>query len=136
MSDDIYKRGYQLIGACDIGNFLALCERAGKDGQGPTLREFWDEQADWSRATFGPDSGGPTGALAHLAKEVKECQEKPDDIFEFADIMFLAFDSCRRAGFTYEQLLDAIWKKLEINKNRKWGPRVPGQPVEHIREGE
>jgi hypothetical protein len=99
-----------------------------------SLELFWYTLAEWSRATFGPDSGGPTGALKHLAKEVAECQEKPDDIFEYADCCFLLFDSVRRAGFTYEQLMDAIWKKLAINKKRKWGPRVPGQPVERIRE--
>ena len=27
---DLYRRGYTLIGACDIGNYLARCESAGK----------------------------------------------------------------------------------------------------------
>ncbi len=29
---DLYRRGYELIGACDISNYLALCEEAGKHG--------------------------------------------------------------------------------------------------------
>lgn len=32
--DELYERGYKMIGACDIGNYLALCETAGKIGEG------------------------------------------------------------------------------------------------------
>lgn len=31
---ELYRRGYELIGACDIGNYLALCETAGNIGEG------------------------------------------------------------------------------------------------------
>lgn len=30
VDSDLYLRGYASIGACDIGNFLARCEAAGK----------------------------------------------------------------------------------------------------------
>lgn len=99
-----------------------------------TMPEFWTAQAAWSQATFGSDSErGPIGPLLHLAKEVQEAIANPSDLEEFADLQFLIFDSARRAGFTYEQLLDACWKKLEKNKTRKWGPATKDGPVEHVR---
>lgn len=30
---ELYNRGYNLIGACDISNYLAMCEIAGKIGE-------------------------------------------------------------------------------------------------------
>ena len=97
-----------------------------------TMEEFWDEQRAWSEKTFG--HGGPEGALKHLKKEAEEALEKPDDLEEYADLLFLTLDSARRAGFSYRQLLRAISAKLIINKNRRWGPRIPGEPCEHIRD--
>lgn len=102
------------------------------------LYEFWKQQAAWSEATFGTTAErGPLGPLKHLVKEVQEVIKDPTDIVEFADCLFLIFDSARRAGFTYEQFVEAAWKELEINKARKWQPIVSGdEPVEHDRTGE
>jgi hypothetical protein len=99
-----------------------------------SLAEFWDAQAEWSQATFGTDrERGPIGALKHLVKEATECQSKPGDLFEYADCLFLVFDSCRLAGFTFEQLRVACNEKLKINKARTWPRSVDGQPCEHVR---
>jgi ParB family transcriptional regulator, chromosome partitioning protein len=100
-----------------------------------TLELFWKEQADWSQATFGLDSErGPIGPLKHLAKEAVEAQKDPTDLMEFVDCLFLTFDATRRAGFTYEQLLEGAWRKLEINKARQWTKPAKGdEPVEHDR---
>jgi len=99
------------------------------------MKRFWTEQAAWSQATFGTDAErGPSGPLKHLAKEVNEAMANPSDVFEFADMLFLVFDSTRRAGFTYDQLLAACFEKLAINKARKWGPRTGDEPVEHVRD--
>lgn len=99
------------------------------------LSEFWDAQAEWSQATFGVDGvRGPQGALKHLAKEVQEAMANPGDVFEFADMVFLVFDSARRAGFTKEQLIQACWEKLDINRRRKWKLGAPGEPSEHVRD--
>ncbi len=98
------------------------------------LSIFWDQQAEWSQATFGTDAErGPTGPLKHLAKEVQECLDKPDDIEEFADLLFLVFDATRRAGFTYDGLVQAAFVKLAKNKQRKWGKASSDEPVEHVR---
>lgn len=101
------------------------------------LDKFWNELSVWSQATFGSDSvRGPQGPLKHLKKEVEECLKNPSDIFEYADLLFLVFDSCRRAGFTYDELCTTVHAKLEINKNRRWGKPNENEAIEHIREDE
>lgn len=98
--------------------------------------QFWDAQAEWSRATFGPDTErNHIGPLKHLAKEAVEAQVEPADPVEIADCLFLVFDAARRAGITYQQLIATCEEKLEINKARKWNkPGAPGEPVEHVRD--
>lgn len=100
-----------------------------------SLERFWGELADWSQTTFGPDAErGPTGPLKHLAKEVQEALADPSDVFEYADMVFLVFDAARRAGFSFEHLESAVWRKLRINRERKWGPRTGDEPIEHVRD--
>lgn len=100
-----------------------------------SLREFWDQHAIWSQATFGSDQErGPSGPLKHLSKEVEEALSDPTDREEYADMLFLVFDSCRRAGFTYDDLLEAVNAKFIVNKGRKWGKASLTEPVEHVRE--
>jgi hypothetical protein len=99
------------------------------------IQQFWDAQSEWSQSTFGTDAErGPIGPLKHLAKEAVEAQEKTSDIFEYADCLFLVCDATRRAGFTLDQLLDAAFEKLEINKARNWPkPKNMNEAVEHER---
>jgi hypothetical protein len=101
----------------------------------PTMHDFWMQQAAWSVATFGTsEERGPIGPLKHLAKEVQECIAKPTDLEEYADLLFLAFDATRRAGFTYDDLRDAAFRKLAKNKARVWPkPTAGDQPIEHDR---
>ncbi len=103
--------------------------------QPKTMHSFWEQQAEWSEATFGPTAErGPIGPLKHLAKEVQEVLKDPTDIMEFADCLFLVFDATRRAGFTFDQLRDAAFTKLEINKSRHWPkPSKGDEAVEHDR---
>jgi predicted house-cleaning noncanonical NTP pyrophosphatase (MazG superfamily) len=106
-------------------------------GDAATFEDFWRHLSDWSQATFGSDSDrGPVGPLKHLAKEVQECLEDPTDLEEFVDLQFLVFDAARRAGFTLPQLVQALWKKLDKNRQRKWGPPTANEAVEHIRDEE
>jgi dATP/dGTP diphosphohydrolase len=102
---------------------------------------FWAAQSEWSQATFGTDQErGPIGALKHLAKEVQEALDSEKDgkldLMELVDCLFLTFDSTRRAGFSYDQLLSKAWEKLRINKARKWSKPTSDEPVEHDRSGE
>ena len=107
--------------------------------QDPMAR-FWVEQAAWSNAAFGPESErGPAGPLKHLVKEVQDellpeiAAGKKGDLVEYADLQFLVFDACRRAGWTYDQLTAALFAKLEVNKNRTWSKTSADEPVEHVR---
>lgn len=101
-----------------------------------SLESFWNQQAAWSQATFGLDSErGPSGPLKHLAKEAIEAQKNPTDIMEYVDCLFLVFDSARRAGFTYAEIRDSAFQKLEINQKRKWQtPSKSDEAVEHVRD--
>ena len=99
------------------------------------IQAFWNNQAAWSRETFGADEvRGPLGPLKHLEKEAKEAQENPDDEFEYADCLFLLFDAARRKGMTLQQLIETCEVKLEINKLRKWNKPTDDGPVEHVRD--
>ena len=104
--------------------------------------QFWDEEAKWSRATFGSDEvRGPIGPLKHLAKEVAEVIAElerdgadAEVVMELADCQFLIFDAARRFGLTHGALFSACFSKLEINKQRKWNAGSLTEPIEHIRE--
>lgn len=87
--------------------------------------------AEWSDRQFG--NVGPVGPLKHLAKEAIEAAEAPDDISEFADILMLVWDATRRAGFSDEQLAEAVAEKLERNKRRLWGEVKDGEPCHHVK---
>lgn len=72
------------------------------------FEQFFNEQAEWSQKEFGSDQEkGPVGALRHLAKEVGEAIVETDQdrrLVEMADMIFLIFDSHRRAGGTFGDL--------------------------------
>ena len=116
-------------------------------------QQFWDEQAAWSEATFGPTSErGAVGPLKHLEKEAKEARTEAEWLrdnpgkfdgiagktrelkVEIADCLFLTFDAARRAGMTLTDLLDTAFDKLEVNKNRTWQRTSEDGPVEHVRD--
>lgn len=102
-----------------------------------SLSEFWEMQAQWSRATFGADNErGPKGPLLHLQKEVAEVLAKPDDLEEYVDCLFLVFDATRRAGFSFEDLRRMANQKLKKNMARRWQRPTSDAPVEHDRSGE
>ena len=110
-------------------------------GVSRTLEAFWWAQAEWSESVFGTtEQRGPKGPLKHLVKEVeKELlpeleQGKTPDIVEFADLLFLVFDSTRRAGYTFDQLRIALFYKLAVNRARTWPQTSPEEPVEHVRK--
>ncbi len=115
-----------------------------------SMKDFWNKQAEWSQETFGKDSErGPIGPAKHLLKEVRDevlpmlengtfadPTSQEARLEEFADLLFLVFDSTRRAGFSYKELLKAAHKKLEKNKKRTWNKPIDNEPVEHTRNEE
>lgn len=98
-------------------------------------QDFWDQCTTWQQETLG--NRGSKGPLAHLAKEVVEIQNNPRDLEEYADAVFMIINALYNEGFTFWDLLQACWKKLEINKLRSW-PKPSAdnldKPIEHIKE--
>jgi|SRR6185437_12460073 len=97
--------------------------------------EQLDDQRAWSMRTFGP---GPRldGVLDHIRKELDEIEEHPDDVFEWADLLLLAFDGAFRAGHSNETVIDAFHAKHAINEAREWPDWRTvdtGRAIEHVR---
>lgn len=99
------------------------------------LIEHLKKQAEFSLNTFGP---GPRvkGVTDHIEKELKEVRENPTDLFEWIDLVMLSLDGAWRAGFSPEEIAQALSTKLEKNMLRKWPDwrtAPPDTAIEHIR---
>lgn len=75
-------------------------------------------QRAFSERTFG--SLSTAGVLDHIRKELHEIEAKPDDVLEWVDVILLALDGAWRAGFSPEQIVQAISAKQARNESRKW----------------
>ena len=101
------------------------------------LTEHLRRQQAWSNETFG--SGGierTTGILDHIRKEIAEIEENPADLFEWIDVVILAFDGAMRAGYESEELAQALQLKQVKNEARRWPnwrTAEPNKAIEHIR---
>lgn len=97
------------------------------------LEQYLERHIAWSSKNFGP---GPRtkGLIAHLRKELEEIERKPADVFEWVDLVILAFDGAWRAGYKPKQIVKALKTKQETNFVRNW-PKPVSQdlPVEHVR---
>ncbi|OYM44073.1 hypothetical protein CI754_02305 [Klebsiella quasipneumoniae subsp. similipneumoniae] len=113
--------------ALPVGTQLYRHAKPAKDRE-----QVRSEHAEWSQATFG--NVGPVGPLKHLSKEALEAAAEPGDLSEWADMQFLMWDAQRRAGITDEQITQAMFDKLAVNKRRSWPEPKDGEPRLHIKE--
>ena len=63
------------------------------------------------------------GSIEHLKKlkhEADEAIAEPKNLVEYADILLALFGAAYKAGFTYEQLLEASEGKFKIVQKRNW----------------
>ena len=119
------------------------------------LQELMVEIMEWSDSAFG-DAQRTVSIVHHLKKEVPELiTELEKEIatgcdnsvgigeysriiekvkFEFADCFMLILDAASHFGLSAHDLIEVTEKKLEINRNRKWGKPDENGVVEHIRE--
>jgi hypothetical protein len=100
------------------------------------LGDYLVRQREFSERTFG---GGrrTIGVTQHIAKELLEIREKPDDLTEWIDVIILAMDGYWRHGGQPKDLLRLIEDKLARNIARKWPtPTSEDEPVEHDRQAE
>lgn len=87
----------------------------------------WQDQLEWSDETFGPERHDE-GMFDHLEEEFEELKERPDDVTEAIDIIFLcahhAMNVLREMGVADEDLgatLESFWvAKFNKNKRREW----------------
>lgn len=97
------------------------------------LCELQTAICEWADSIFGKGIGRIPGIMNHLKKEADEVIEDPYDHMEYADCMMLILDAARLAGLSSGDLLKLMKEKLEINKQREWGPMDDDGIVEHIR---
>ena len=77
----------------------------------------------------------PEAKAMHLAEEAHEAAADPQDMLEWADCTILLLDAVRKAGYSTEDLYQAVIRKMEINKNRTWGEPDENGVVRHVKEG-
>jgi len=97
-----------------------------------------ERQQRFSEKTFGP---GPRtrGVVSHIRKELREIEADPHDLKEWIDVVILALDGARRAGFTNEEIEAQMWATLDRNERRRWPDwrsASPDEAIEHIRDEE
>lgn len=72
-------------------------------------------------------------SIEHLKKlkiEADEAIEEPKNIVEYSDCLLALFGAAHKAGFTYDQLLEAGQSKFEIVKTRNW-EKLPDGTYQH-----
>lgn len=83
---------------------------------------------EWADEVFGSPSVRPsTPAIKHLATEVVELatvaalpSAREDFLEEYADCLMLLLDAARRDGLHADEVVEAAFRKLVANKNRRW----------------
>lgn len=75
------------------------------------------------------------GSIEHLKKlkyEADEAIQAPKDIIEYSDCLLALFSAAYKAGFSYNQLIEASKSKFEILKSRKW-EKLPDGTYQHYK---
>jgi hypothetical protein len=98
------------------------------------FEKYIAQQIPWSKETFG--EGFRTGGLiTHIKSELDEIKEDPNNVVEWIDVIILAIDGAWRAGYSPEEICDALEKKQIKNFHRKWPkPESEDTPSYHIKE--
>lgn len=97
------------------------------------LVEYIEDQKRWSIKTFG-EGRRTEGICKHIEKEINEVRQSPLDIYEWVDVIILALDGAWRAGYSAEEIWDAMKAKHQINFERVYPkPLSEDEPVEHVR---
>lgn len=96
----------------------------------------FNEIVAWQKETFGKATA--QSKIGHLAEEVIELADAlkeglPDRRLEFADCFLLLFGAAAADGMTYDDIVNAIQEKFEINKARVWGKPDEHGIVRHIK---
>jgi NTP pyrophosphatase (non-canonical NTP hydrolase) len=100
-------------------------------------KELFEEITAWQKQTF--KKATALSAAKHLQEETEELVSdledsalRGDTLNEYADCFMLLFGSARLFGLSYEQICEAINRKFEVNKVRKWGEVNEQGYVKHV----
>lgn len=78
----------------------------------------------------------PLSCVNHLEEEVGELKKDIENgkysLDEIADCFLLLFSICNKCGLEYEDVVNAIDVKMEVNYQRKWGEVNEKGYVKHI----
>lgn len=96
----------------------------------PTLDSVLSEVVAWQRTTF--PVGTLAGAVEHLRREAEELAGNPTSESELADVQILLAQVAARQGVS---LVDAVIRKMLVNRARQWQEPDEHGVVEHVREG-
>ena len=99
-------------------------------GEREMILEYLQRHKSWSLSTFG-EGQRTEGLCKHIAKELEEIRQSPNDLMEWVDVIILAFDGAWRAGYSPSQIVIALVEKQAINFERKWKLTDADEPVEH-----
>lgn len=88
------------------------------------LQRLQDIIDQWQQKTFVNNEVKPK--LTHLAKELGEIIENPDDKMEWADALILLLGAAAIQKISIADLYHHAKHKMHINSKRKWAP-----PDEH-----
>lgn len=99
-------------------------------------KELYESITKWQEETF-PQSTS-LSKIEHLKEEVDELitdinENNSGKASEFADCFMLLFGAAYSDGMSYENICNAIEKKMKINRTRKWGKVNEKGFVNHIR---
>lgn len=100
------------------------------------LVDFLHRNFGFSTLIFGPGDRA-SGVVDHIRKELNEIQNDPNDLEEWVDVLFLAFDGAMRQGFTPKQIIATMEYKYKKNCNRDWPDWRTvdtSKAIEHIRD--
>lgn len=98
------------------------------------IASYLARQIEWSRRTFG-EGKRTEGLCRHIEKELSEIRQKPEDLYEWVDVVILALDGYWRHGGTVEDLAAYLDTKQATNFAREWpAPVSEDVPVEHVRD--
>jgi hypothetical protein len=70
--------------------------------------------------------------LHHLGRELKELQDNPADLHEWADVVILLLGAAGCRGLMADDLIQSAHDKMDINEKRQWGPADSQGVCHHI----
>lgn len=91
----------------------------------------------WQNKTF--PTATALSKIYHLEQEIIELKKEleadnENKLFELADCFLLLFGAAAKAGMKYDDIIECIDNKMQININRKWGKPDENGIINHVKQ--